>query len=403
MPFRLSDTEWVMIVLAAIYLFECACWVRRDVVCLGSLLGRFRALPSPSFMGNERNKLVVGNPSPLARCFVSAPWPLAVSPEGICFPEGTWLPASKQFGNGDAACRHLAFDDVCDQIVAVEKEVRVNRGTIVACSSEAQARQMAEMLREVAAADEDDRGRIIGGHLDRWTDNSAAAERFAELKKLSGSLRASGFMLFVLVFVCGPALYYSPWQPTWRAAAIYLAFLFFTWMLTVWDYSVCRKSLLGERFSARFRHVGLLLLSPASAMRSPEVLLRNGLAGFHPLAAAAALCTKDRFAALARPMMLALEHPTPAEVPGEPEAARIDAWFRKKLLKRMNSLLRRLEIDPIELLRPAAPLRDSKSYCPRCHNQFVLDEGTCPDCGGLALWAYGESSPATEECGSLKP
>ena len=61
-------------------------------------------------------------------------------------------------------------------------------------------------------------------------------------------------------------------------------------MLTVWDYAVCRKRLLGEKFSARFRHVGMLLLSPASAMRSAEVLLRNGLAAFHPLAAAAALC-----------------------------------------------------------------------------------------------------------------
>ena len=62
MPFRLSDTEWVMIVVAAIYLFECACWVRREVLCLSTLLGRFRALPSPSFMGNERYKLVMGNP-----------------------------------------------------------------------------------------------------------------------------------------------------------------------------------------------------------------------------------------------------------------------------------------------------------------------------------------------------
>ena len=85
-------------------------------------------------------------------------------------------------------------------------------------------------------------------------------------------------------------------------------------------------------------------------------MLRNGLAAFHPLAVAAALCTKDRFAALARPMLLALEHPKPGEVPGDPAACRIDAWFRKKLLKRLNALLRRVEIDPADLLRPAEPL-----------------------------------------------
>ena len=250
---------------------------------------------------------------------------------------------------------------------------------------------------------EADRGRIIGEHLDRWTDNAAAAERFAELKKLSDPLRISGFTLFVLAFIVGPALYYSPWPPSWPAVIIYFVMLFSTWMLTVWDYAACRKRLLGEKFSARFRHMGMLLLSPASAMRSSEVLLRNGLAAFHPLAAAAALCTKDRFAALARPMMLALEHPKPGEVPSDPAACRIDAWFRKKLLKRLNALLRRVEIDPAELLRPAEPLSDSRSYCPRCHNQFVLAEGTCPDCGGLALVAYTrENSRPAQGCGRIE-
>ena len=47
MPFHLTDTEWVMIVVAAIYLFECAWWVRRERSAL-TLLGRFRAGVRPS-------------------------------------------------------------------------------------------------------------------------------------------------------------------------------------------------------------------------------------------------------------------------------------------------------------------------------------------------------------------
>ena len=295
--------------------------------------------------------------------------------------------------------RHVAFDEIVDEIAVVEKEIHVNRGAIARCASEEQAGRLAAMLKAVAAAAEADRGRIIGEHLDRWTDNAAAAERFAELKRLSAPLRVSGLTLFVLAFLCGPALYYSPWQPSQRAVIVYFVMLFLTWMLTVWDYAACRKRLLGEKFSARFRHVGMLLLSPASAMRSSEALLRNGLAAFHPLAAAAALATRDRFAELARPMMLALEHPKPGEVPADAAACRIDAWFRKKILKRLNALLRRLEIEPPELLRPAEPLGDSRSYCPRCHGQFVLVEGTCPDCGGLALVAYAGSTPTPPASG----
>ncbi len=379
-----------MIVVAAIYLFECAFWVRREAVCLSTVLGRFRILPSPSFMGNEQYKLVMGNPSPLARCFVCELWPIVLSPEGICLPGGMRISSG-----GESTC-HVAFDAIVGAIVVAGKEVRIQDGAVAQCASEEQAGRLAAMLKESAVASQADRGRIIGEHLDRWTDAAAAAERFAELKRLIAPLRTSGFTLFVLAFILGPALYYSLWPLSSLAVIIYFVMAFSTWMLTVWDYAACRKRLLGEKFSERFRHVGMLLLSPASAMRSSEVLLRNGLAEFHPLAVASALCTQDRFSELARPMILALEHPKPDEVLGDPVACRIDAWFRKKLLKRLYSLLCRVKIDPAELLRPAEPLCDSRSYCPRCHNQFVLTEGTCPDCGGLALAAYPGNSQWVE-------
>jgi hypothetical protein len=139
------------------------------------------------------------------------------------------------------------------------------------------------------------------------------------------------------------------------------------------------------------------LLSPAAAMRAAEVLIRDGLVEFHPLAVAAAISTKDRLAALARPALLDLEHPRPDELPEEPAAARIDEWFRKKLLKRLVALLRRAEVDPDDLRRPPEPLGDSRSYCPRCRNQYVMSEGTCTDCGGLPLASYGEIPLPAEE------
>ena len=123
MPFHLTDTEWVMIVVAAIYLFECACWVRREAICLGTVLGRFRALPSPSFMGNERYKLVMGNPSPLARCFVCESWPIAVSPEGICLPEGMRIVVQV----GESTC-HVAFDAIADAIVPSRRKFTSTAG-----------------------------------------------------------------------------------------------------------------------------------------------------------------------------------------------------------------------------------------------------------------------------------
>jgi hypothetical protein len=392
MHFYLTDTEWIMIVVAAIYLFECACWVRRDTLCLSTILGRFRALHSPSFMGNERMKLVIGNPSPLARSFLCEPWPITISPDGIVIPEGMRFDSSGQTER-DA----MLFDSLSHAILAVEKEVHYNNGPIAVCSTDEQAKQLAAMIGEVAVANPADRGKLIGEHLDRWTDNAAAAERFAELKRLVATLRSSGLTLFVMMFVIGPAMYFAPMRRPWpwQVVALYFVFFAISWLLTIWDYSVCRKKLLGEPFSQRFRHIGMLFLSPAGAMRSSEVLLRHSMATFHPLAVAAALCTKERFTALARPTLLAVEHPKPGELPSEPEARRIDEWFRKKHLKRLTALVRRMEIDLDELLEPPKPLYDSHSYCPRCRNQYVLAEGTCKDCGGVTLVAYPETAEAT--------
>ncbi len=387
MRFFLTDTEWIMIVVGAIYLFECACWMRRDAVCLSTFFGRFRALHSPPFLGNERMKLVIGNPSPLARSFLCEPWPIAISPDGFVVPEGMLFDSS---GQSERDVFH--FDNLSDAIVAVEKEVHYRHGALAVCSTDEQAQQLAAIIRDVAVASPADRGKLIGEHLDRWTDDSAVAKRYEELKELAAPLRSSGLTLFVMAFVVGPALYFSPRRLSWPLVAGYFVLLFSTWMLAAWDYSVCRKKFLGETFAQRFRYVGMILLSPAGAMRGSEVLLRGGLAVFHPLAIAAALCTKERVAVLARPQLLALEHPKPDELPGDPAAQRIDEWFREKLLKRLRALLGRMEINVDELLGPPEPLYDSYSYCPRCRSQYVLSEGNCTDCGGLTLVAYATKS-----------
>jgi len=70
------------------------------------------------------------------------------------------------------------FDGIAASIATDERRICVHGRAVAECASEEQAKWLAAMLKEVAAADEPDRGRIIGEHLDRWTDNAAAAERF---------------------------------------------------------------------------------------------------------------------------------------------------------------------------------------------------------------------------------
>ena len=98
--------------------------------------------------------------------------------------------------------------------------------------------------------------------------------------------------------------------------------------------------------------------------------------------------------------MLALEHPTPGEVPRDAAACRIDAWFRKKLLKRLMrscaawSSIRRAVAAGGTAQRLAVVL-------PPLPKPVRARRRTCPDCGGLALVAYPGNSQAVEECGKI--
>jgi hypothetical protein len=291
----------------------------------------------------------------------------------------------------------VGYEAIAAGLTVVEKEVRIEEVAIAVCSSAEQAKRLAEMLAEIAASDEAQRGDAIIKQLDRWTDRTAAAERLAEVMRMSTSLRWSAFNLFVLAFLLGPALYFCPWHVPVLSVALYFAMAIMLWAFTVWDYGSSRKQLLGETFSQRFRHAGILLVSPGSAMRSGESLFRFALAAYHPLTAAAVLCSKPRLQDIARVMLLAIEHPLASEVPADPAAARVDAWFRKKVSKRLGNALRQAEVDTGVLLQPPKPFDDSKSYCPRCHSQFVMAEGTCADCSGIPLVPYVSGTPRLQQ------
>jgi len=49
-------------------------------------------------------------------------------------------------------------------------------------------------------------------------------------------------------------------------------------------------------------------------------------------------------------------------------------------------VVKRAGLEDAELTQPPAPLEDnSKSFCPRCDMQFIVESGTCIDCGGIEL------------------
>jgi hypothetical protein len=380
----LSDVEWLLVILLAVYLAECTCWLRGKAMCFSLVVRRHAPLRWPPFLGSTEAGLALTNPLPWATSFVCEAWPIALGPEGICLP-----PAGPAADGGRDSQRFVPFEAL-REVRHEDCRLRLGRRLLASAASAEHAQVLATLLGQLAAASPEDRPRLLQQRLLRATDVAAVAARLAELRRMSRPLRTASSFFFLYAFGFGSFLYYGPLvsgQMVW----LYLATLLACWLWTVFEYAACRKALLGEPRGKRWRHTALLLLSPASAMRSAESLLRPGLVEFHPLAVAAVLSSKRRCAALAKPTLLELRHPLPADMPGDPAAGRVEQWFRTRLVESLERALGRAGIEAAALVEPPTPLGDAAAYCPRCHNQFVSARGTCKDCGELTLQPFGQA------------
>ncbi len=142
-----------------------------------------------------------------------------------------------------------------------------------------------------------------------------------------------------------------------------------------------------------------MLLAPPTAIRAHDLLARQLVATFHPLAPAQALCPPGAFQDLARHALRDLHFPIlPTSPHPEIQAVQSEAWFRQAVLEEMEQAIEQAGLQPAQLLQPPAPLEPAnRSYCPRCETQFVTAVGTCGDCGGRPLRSFPSEFVTVQE------
>ena len=64
----------------------------------------------------------------------------------------------------------------------------------------------------------------------------------------------------------------------------------------------------------------------------------------------------------------------------------IVGWYRDTLVRLATDKLGLKDTEKDAMLGAPAPNdANVRTYCPRCHSQFLLDGGQCPDCPGIGL------------------
>ena len=205
---------------------------------------------------------------------------------------------------------------------------------------------------------------LANGHR---LETDAVATVCARMRGELRLVRVLTNLLFGSVFVLLPAAVLLPTGLVGIAAVVVLIGI--VWVVLAAATLVAIRRLLPEKKSRP--NVTATLLSPISAIRVRDIIVRRLLAEWHPVALARVQCRREDYLVLAR-------------------AACFSASESRGALTRFLRAA-----GDWEAVQAAPPAGDGCTfYCPKCHAQFAERSVGCPHCC-VSLRAHGPTPPVT--------
>ena len=376
----MSQEQSLLVVFAVLYLTECLRWMARNAIAFRAIaLGRCRPVLAGLYLGNRQGNFLLLNPFlPLGQIFVCHPWPVSSTERAVYSYVSQALtkvgiPSQKQ--------RWVSFANI-ETVGATANKVLVNDTVLVRCSSEAQARHLAGLIDRLAALPEAQRGTVLDEAREAALDVPSVRARDA-YRQSTTTLRALCNLVFVHLFVLTPLAVW--WQGIARTLLPFLISMGMLLALILFFFYHSHKTVYPDQKSGRLLQMFRSFVYPIAAIRACDTLSLHLLATYHPLAVARGLCVPETFEALARRVLLDLHYPRPMDHPDD-EAAATERLARMQWRATLTRFLHDQHHD-VEgwLTTPPEQDPDCISYCPRCHSQYTIAEGTCADCGNTPL------------------
>lgn len=215
-------------------------------------------------------------------------------------------------------------------------------------------------------------------------DLNGIKEACAELRGQTSGVRRMTLALLAVCFGLFPAcLFFLGVRATLPPAAVVV------FLASICIAALYRRSirLIAPRTPALDLYVNMakLVLYPISAIRCMDLLSRECLATFDPIAVATVLCGCEAGARLAAGELIILRCTvTPQGVDSDSKGAMNE--YRAARVQLLEWFITQHALPVQAFIDPPAPSDEScLTYCPVCRSQFRLPEGACHDCTGILL------------------
>jgi hypothetical protein len=386
----MSDADVLLVVLAGIYLIDCASWQRYDVVAFAQpWLGRWRIVSPGGLFGHANAGLVMGNPlPPLGGLVTTQPLPVSLGPDGVYAHVSQNLhPTGWPAYPGD----HVAWEGLA-KVRSDGSAVVVGQRVLARTMSAREAEWLADTIARLAACPAGERTAAIEAVIADTLSTERAAERLDAFRQEARGVLIRGNLL--LVSIVGGLAAVTWWEPAQQRWPVIVLSILLLVALAVVGFAAAHRRLFPEARRRRWKQVLRLIVSPPALVRAADSLGQDVAAGLHPLAVAAVLVDRTTFESFARRVVADLAHPCSPTCPSElPAALATEAWYRERLLTAVRAMLTQAGIDIESLLAPPHPEVDSnQSYCPRCRSQYESESGQCEPCGNMTLMPLREAA-----------
>lgn len=353
----MSELQSLVLVVLVIYLVQCLHWVTPGAaVFVLRFRGRGKRKRSGFVWSALGTEGFLASPFPPLSPLTVATWPaFQLDPDGIAIPQSEGDPLFLPWEG--LAVTHSDSRLLCNGKPAF-------RG------GEAQVLASFALLQRLRSVARSERAKM----LERWLVQAMSARRVARrLRVFSGRsrwLRVLVNLQFAFLFLAVPMLFARAGTGIlWR---VILFLLGLSALIALEFWTVHRRLYPGA--STRLKSAVTIVLSPVAAIRACDVLARDLLTGYHPVAAAGGLLPAGEFAEFAGEQLRLCRF-----------GGQHDKWYQQTLAKLMSQAIKQTGTRPETLLRPAERYEGCVVYCPRCLAQYVKDAGRCADCGFAGL------------------
>ena len=338
---------------------------------------RGRRLRHAFRVGRSQNQLFLHNPfRPSVGAIIADRPPFTIRRD----TGGEFLGIEGSHGSFENLPRRLCSFEVPHKFSAEETKVLVDGAEFLLARTEETAKEIVALLGQVQSAPVDGRLELINRYFSKWFTLETVDKRLEEYSRNAEILHiACSYLFFFLFFLAPTVVFFRGLQRVWPILLVYLVLS--SWLI-LWLY---RRSLRMLYPSRKWQNLPQLIgfaLWAFAAIRANDSLLADLLIGFHPIAVAYRLLAKQEFLEFAGSEVRKTKYLFPDS----------------ELLQSLSEFLRKVEIDVASFLAPPIPeTSHSRSFCPICLTQYVIDAGFCMDCGQIALRPFSKGGGKTIE------